>query len=796
MFQNTWHRYLVYLLGSQSEATATIIAVFLGGMSAGYFLYGRLSRVFHRSLFKLYGVTEFAIGIWAIFSPKLYTALSGVPISYFWQEIGVTLCFLVPPTLLMGGTIPVLTQALSSDLQSATRTHSTLYGLNTLGAAGGCLIAGFYLLPSFGLPMTLIGGGMVNVFVGLIFYGMKPTDRLEAAVSTSTVKSKDADASKQVSKVGWLWVVAFIAGFVTIGLETLLIRLVGLSAGSSTFSFSLIVAIFILCIALGGLLVSRLKSLPPGSLNWLLLIGGLSLLALYNSIEAWPYYFHVLRTFFSSNAETFWVFQIVLGAALTLILLIPISLSGAVLPLCFHYSKRNMDALGADTGKLYALNTLGCVFGALLGGFYLLYWLDMNQVFFFLICLVQVSLLISLANTRRMVGKRILTVLVAGVLIFTALLGRQPLWDKEYFGVGLFRTVKKIPSTFSGYRKNKHPLPFFFLQDGPTATVSVFKFGFEDRREIGLSIVVNGKVDSNTHPLMADYLTIQLLGHMPVLLAEKPENVAVIGFGTGVTAGAVGQYGEVKNVDVVELNPMVLKAAPWFEPFNYRLLENPKIQLHNVDAFRFFRNRNAAYDVVISEPSNPWMMGVANLFSRDFYQLAHQSLAQKGVFFQWIHGYSLSRETFLLIMNTFQSVFEHLYLFKFNVFDYGLLGTKEPLSKNDLLNLEKRLELEKDNQAIRDIGLTDVEQYLALERMGEEDIGYLTKGRGLHTLENPKLGYWAAVDFFSRANARMPEGDGLLSKWRKGGDSSGPIAFPAIFCKHNPKVCKKYKGKR
>ncbi len=791
IFQNTWHRYLNYLLGSQSQATAMILAVFLGGMSIGYFIYGHLTQKFPRSLFKLYGITELLIGVWAIFSPVIFRAVSDFEIDGFLAELGVSLIFLGPPTILMGGTIPVLTQTLSRDLKSSTRTHSQVYSFNTLGAALGSFLAGFYFLPTFGLAVSLFYMGSINVSVGIIFYLLDETLQLEKKELTNLSLPEE---KPKAFPIKWLWVIVFISGFVTLGLEALLIRMVGLSIGSSTYTFSIIVGIFVFCIALGGWVVGTFKKISIQAIGYLLGLTGISLLILYNSIETWPYYSQTIRAVFSNSPYAFSPYFATISLAFAGALLIPILLCGAALPLCFNFAKRSVDSLGSNTGTLYALNTLGCVSGALLAGYYLLLWCNLNEVFLLLIYMVAFSGLLSLGFSWNRVGNTSRLRLLVVFFIFLTILSRQSPWENHLFSIGTFRDRGAPPPTFEAFKTTINKNESWFYRDGPAATVAVISTpGSQD-----LSILINGKAEANTS---GDLATMQLLSHIPILLTENPENVCVIGFGSGITAGVAGQYKEVRQIDLIEINPVVIEAGKLFETFNYHALSNPKTRVVITDAFRHLRNGTKKYDTIISEPSNPWMFGVANLFTQEFFQLISDRLSMNGVFFQWFHGYSLSLNTVRLIMSTFQTVFPHYYVFQTQETDFGILGSKTPISNERLKVMAQRLSREGKNQALMDFGATDIESFLALETISGRAIELFTEGGGWHTLENPKLDYWAGKDFFTRANAPVAQVGNkdpfivnevsLLKQWEAFVEQKKDIQLPPAYCAKSFSLCRR-----
>lgn len=796
IFQNTWHRYLNYLLGSQSQATAMILAVFLGGMSIGYFLYGHLSQKFPHHLFKIYGATEIFIGVWAIFSPAIFQIIFEVKIDGFLTELGLSLVLIGLPTILMGGTIPVLTQALSQDLNSATRVHSQIYAFNTFGAALGSFVAGFYLLPTLGLPLSLFYMGLINVLTGIIFYSLENflwKEKTILSEPASPVEKTEASPFK------WVWVVVFISGFVTLGLEVLLIRLVGLSIGASSYAFSIIVGIFVFCIALGGWVVGTFKKISIQAIGFLLGLTGISLLLLYRSIETWPYYSYVIRALFSRAPHAFSIYHATVSLVIAGALLVPILLCGSALPLCFNFVKRSFNSLGSKAGSLYAVNTLGCALGSLLAGYYLLFWFNISEIFLFLIYLIAFSGILSLGFSWKQMGKSPQLGLLAVFLVFLVALSQQSPWDNQRFSKGTFRSFGTLSPTFELFKVAADKLPLMFYRDGPSATVSVIGDPIDKKeRTENIAILVNGKVDAHTS---GDLVTMQLTGHIPILFAENPEKVCVIGFGSGVTAGVAGLYKDVRKIDLVEINPAVIEAGRLFQTFNYQALTNPKIRVLLSDAFRHFRNVSDPYDVIISEPSNPWMVGVENLYTREFYQLANSRLSENGVFLQWFHGYSFSLKAAALVLNTFRSIFPYYHVFNFQNTDFAILGSKTPIDYGRLKIMEQRLERESENHVLKDFGATNIESFLALKIISGKAVDKFAEHGGWHTLENPKLGYWAGRDFFMKSNAPLNKvGRGspfivsevsLLNRWEKTNRQKKEIQLPKNYCKRNLPLCKK-----
>src|SRR5271157_3751925 len=553
VYEVAWQRYLAVLLGAHSEATAAVLAIFLGGLALGYSLFGRLTRVRMRA-----------------------SARTGAAFGF---DLVLTALLLLPPTVLMGGTIPVLTQALAGSLAEATRVHAWVYGFNTIGAFTGALAGGFVLLPWLGLDGVLYAMAGVNLLAGVAFVGLDAWARggLLAPLDAGTAAPLLPAAAGR-SFLGYA-AVAFLAGFAMMCVQTVLNRVGALSFGASHFTFAMVVAVFVLCIALGSLGVSALPRVPPllvvGS-QWLLV---LLLGALYFGLEDAPYWAHVLRTLFRDMNVNFYPYHGMAFLGMLAVLAIPIGLSGALLPLLFHHLQREMGDLGGVAGRLYSWNTLGSLLGAVLGGYALLFWLDLHQVY-------------RVALGALAVGATLLTVqvlrvswvaagsLAAGAI---ALLLLFPPWSADHLSAGLFRIRTPEPLSYDGPRKFFDALQrakVIFHRDDPTSTI-VVKESQRGPGEVSRAIVTNGKPDGD---LVGDYPTMAMLALLPALLAEKFERAFVIGYGTGVATGELAALEESREVTVAEISSGVLEAAPLFDHANQNASKNPKVHIVRSDA--------------------------------------------------------------------------------------------------------------------------------------------------------------------------------------------------------------------
>ena len=760
VYEVTWQRTLANFLGSAAQATAIILAVFLGGLCLGYHLFGTLSRRGSpRRLVLTCGLSEILIALWALGFPSLYRAVwsnGGIvspssPFSLVW-EFGVSIVLIGPPTILMGGTLPLLTQGLSLGLSDARRFHAKVYAVNTAGAFVGCLLAGFILLPRYGLTGTIqLIGGFNLVFGVLLSLLSLP---LASEVENQEPQHLEGETSTEpgLSK-GKANLVAACAGFTSLCMQTVFIRLTGLTMGASEYAFTMIVAVFISMLALGSWMVSHDSQRRPGiAFNQLLAFLGSA--AVYFSVPFWPYACYLLRLSFTSHIQSFYLYHASLFILLALILSFPIGMMGATMPKLFGLVASDRRELGKNVGRLYAWNTIGCVLGSLLGGHWLLYFFNLDSIYRMCLGILLFTVLITISwrEIRTARGKAFLGVCLAGLLLATA---EIPSWNKDRMGTGLFRERTPKPYTWDG------PSIFFgkflalatqlFYRDGPNSTVSVSEFvanAENQRLNNGAPYIrnlkVNGKSDGETS--MEDMQTMRLLAHLPILLNKSQvTSVGVVGFGLGIAAGTSTLYPEVERVDVMEISPAVLWAAHYFDFANYSVTQNQTVHIELGDAYRALTSSRKQYSVILSEPSNPWVTGVERLFSREFYAIVRKQLDASGIYAQWIHEYSLSEETLSMVFRTFYQSFPSVRIFRVDR-DIILLGSNEPIGAENIRSMVSRYSSNREvRRSLEQIKMQSLAQMSGLElwTSPEQFPGTLEQ-----TLDFPRLSLMAARDFF------------------------------------------------
>ncbi len=761
VYEVAWQKYLATLLGSHAEATAAVLAIFLGGLAGGYALFGRATRRWHERarrlgrparLLVLYGGVEAAIGLYALLFPSLFGVaqtlslliLPGHEALAFAFDVALSALLIGPPAVLMGGTIPILTLALAPDLERATRIHAWIYGVNSAGAFAGALAGGFFLIPAFGLDGVVRAMGCVNLFAGIAFAGL--------GRGSPGIAPELANAGAARSDPGTLAfaAVALLAGFAAMALQTTLIRLGALTLGASQFTFAMVVAVFVLCIALGSLVVSALPRIPRIALvgsQWALVF---LLVPLYGVLGDVGYWGHVLRVLFRASDAAFYAYQLVVFLAVLGVLAIPIGLSGALLPMLFHELRGRGAELGAVAGRLYAWNTVGSLLGALLGGYLLLLWLDLHHVY--RIALSAVVIAAGILTVRVLRAPR----LVVGLLVVPSILGGVWLmrpWPAERLSAGLFRNRSEGPASFLGpeafYAKSR-PNQVLFYDDDPTSTVAVMEP--RQNRE-NRSIVVNGKSDG---ALIGDYATMALSALVPALMAERHERCFVIGWGTGVTAGELAALEGTRSVEVAEISRGVIAAAPFFDEGNLAASKNPKVEIRRGDAYRTLLGSTQRYDLIVSEPSNPWVTGVEMLYSREFLEAARSRLAPGGVYGQWFHLYESDAKVVELVLRTYASVFPQVAVWFTLGTDLLLLGFDRPEHALDVAALETRFGRSDFAAGFARVGIESFPQILAHELLPLGTLHAQPLPGEIQTLRHPILSHWAARAFFRGRTASFP----------------------------------------
>ncbi len=700
LYQVTWSRLLTLHMGHTVAAVGTVLAAVMGGLALGAALAGRYaSRLDRPRALMVYAYLEIAvaasaalvpIGL-ALCRPLLAAAYAdGAGASWFGLvRLASSLVLLIVPAAAMGATFPVAVRWFVGRPEEAGAQAGWLYALNTVGAAVGAGVSGFVLLPAIGLMgTTYVGVGLNLAAAGAAFWlaGRAPGEAAEtpplptpAAWTPGPVRRKRAGrrrpgaarhgAAPATPTVGRPWLAAAalgVSGFVALTYEVAWTRILALIIGPTTYAFSAMLTAFIgglaLGAALGAHLVDRVRHRLV-ALGLTLVLAALGALAVTWFVGQLPV--QMARAVAAPDAQFGRV--IVYQTALVAALFLPMTIAlGAAFPFALAVAARPGGATTVDVAIVYVLNTLGAIAGALASSFLFVPWhgLQHTIVGASLVAVGMGVILVLLSRNAARGLRGMVWMAAAGAIAVAAAV---PTWSSELLSSGAYKYAPYIRQTDleAGLRAGE----LLYYAEGAAGTVSV-------RRVAGTTaLAIDGKVDATN---AGDMLTQSLLAHLPLLLHPAPEKVAIIGLGSGVTLGASLTH-PVSRVDTLEISPQVVEASAFFEVENRGALSDPRTHLIVGDGRSHLLLSSRRYDVIISEPSNPWMAGVATLFTQEFFLAARDRLNPGGILCQWAHTYDISDADLRSITATFLSVFPDGSLWLVGDGDVLLIGSEAPL---------------------------------------------------------------------------------------------------------------------
>ena len=676
------------VFGATTLAVSTVLAAFMGGLALGSALAGRLAHRIRRPL-SAYGVMEIGIAVYALLVPFLFRWIDDL-YALIWQQFHpgyftfslwrfvLSGIVLLVPTTLMGATLPVLAAAIvrSSDSNAVTR----LYACNLAGAILGTLAAGFVLLPTLGVRTTIVVAALLNVLVGVIAIVLQ---RQTTARSNREPDPVNLEKNPVNPVTGFWYLTALASGFVTISAQVSWTRTLTMIIGSSTYAFSIVVALFLIGLALGAWLVTR-KDRSQRLRSAILKVEAATALSLLLSLYVLNQIPALLINLGLRLHVSSWTGLLALQIlSATLLILLPAVLMGMVMPLVLVWASNDPVRAVSCVGRSYAINTIGAIAGAFITGFILIPKTSTRFTLLFAAtcCLVVAAFAYQPAG-REPALKRSAAIASIPVLVIVVFIV-APRMNLADLSIGAYDSlVRVLAQTREGVKEaeadpNVHELLMY--QEGPTATVSV------RRDQNTVSMAINGR--TNASDSIYDMPTQVMLGQLPLLIAPKIDNGLIIGYATGVTVGAMLQS-PVQSVTCLELEPGTIAGSQFFNHINNRPLDDPRTTLIIDDARTFLRVTPNRYDMIVSEPSHPWVPGVANLFTQEFFELGRARLSDDGVWVQWVQIYQLSTESLRSVLATYQKVFPHVLVFRVGGFSNGkdllLVGSNRPLNLDRL----------------------------------------------------------------------------------------------------------------
>jgi spermidine synthase len=689
VFQVAWFRELRLVFGASTAASAAVLAIFMGGLGLGNaVLGGRADR--RRNPLAFYALLELLVALGAAVSPLLIDLIRGIYIATGGQSAlsfyGATALRLVLsalvlglPTVVMGGTLPAAARAVTTDADSRRRRTAVLYGANTLGAVAGAVLSTFFALETFGTRTTLWLACLINLLVSAGAWrlsrrcgaGASPARKSKQDVCST--KDSRQDACSTSAPAGLVYTAAGIVGFAFFLMELVWYRMLGPLLGGSTFTFGLILAVALLGIALGGAAYALLFGRLRATLGGLAFTCGLEAalmavpLALGDRLALWAARLH------DANAAGF-AGEVLGWAAVAGVVVLPAALiSGLQFPLLIALLGRGQSRVGRQIGLAAAWNTVGAILGSLAGGFGLLPLLTApgawRAAVVLLAALSVVLLVVQFRGNGRSAAAILLpagTIIAAAVLVF--LPGPTAVWRHSGIGAGRSRMPAAGTNALRSWQHAERR-KMVWEAEGVEAGVAIAV-------QHGLAFIVNGKSDGNA---VADAGTQIMLGLTGAMLHGEPKTALVVGLGTGETAGWLAEVPTMDRVDCVEIEPALDEMARRCSRGNHDVLNHPKVRRIYNDAREVLLTSPGRYDLIVSEPSNPYRSGIAGLFTREFYLAARDRLAEGGLFLQWLQGYEIDEQSVQTVFATLLSVYAEVEVWQTGNNDMLLLASMEPL---------------------------------------------------------------------------------------------------------------------
>ena len=693
IYESIWSRYIRLFVGSAATAQILVLSLFMGGMSAGALLAGRHIQRLKKPIVA-YGIVEGLVGLYALAFPWLHELATRLAYDVVFPALGggvavdlakwgLAAALILPPCVLLGTTFPLMSVGiLRRDLKNSGAILSFLYFTNSFGAAIGALLAGFALVGRVGLPGSLAIAGVLNLAIMVIaIRDRTPSRPIEA-------KSPASGTSEGRVMGGYVWLylaVAFGTGLSSFMYEIGWIRLLSMILGSATHSFEVMLSAFVFGLALGGLWVRKRMDKfkrPELVLAVVQLIMGFSAVA---TLPAYRIAVEAMGFVMGEEDRTIamWYGFNVLRYLLCLLIMLPATFcAGMTLPLLTHVMLKRGQPESA-VGNVYGVNTLGAIVGAVAAGLLLMPIVGLKGVIV-IGALVDMFLGLALIRSEIRFGR--------GTADTPRLFRRAALGTLFVTAFGLVVRVDPMVLTATVFRSGRTRLPdnyeILSYVDGRTASVTVVENKAHDSYHI---IYTNGKPDAsvilNRWPegrdpldgpdIAGDEPNQFLVGFVPLMARPDAKQIALIGFGSGVTAHTLLASPVLERLDTIEIEPEMVRGSRTFMPVNHRAYEDPRSHIIIDDAKATFASAGLKYDIIISEPTNPWVSGVSSLFTVEFYREAKRYLNPGGLLAQWIQGYELSDELLTSVLAAIDREFDDYLVVRIGSRDWVILSSPD-----------------------------------------------------------------------------------------------------------------------
>ena len=740
IYEIVWFQLLELVIGSSAVSLAVLLGTFMGGMCLGSLAFARVVSASLHPL-RVYAAMEFGIGLIAIlvlyFLPSAgdwYASVGGHGFTGVFFRALLCVAFLLPPTVLMGATLPCAARWVESTPHGVSWL-GILYTANLAGAVFGCLLAGFYLLRLYDMATATFVAAAINAVCATLALVLAAVAKYDAPTKPAPVDRAPLGLNSAA-----VYLTIGLSGLTALGAQVVWTRLLSLLLGASIYTFSIILAVFLLGLGLGssvGSMLARSGRNPLAALGWcqVLLVAAIAWAGV--SIAGWLPYWPINPQLTTNPWMTF---QLDLARCLWVVL--PAAcLWGASFPLALAAAAPRHQDTGRAVGAVYAANTVGAIAGALTFSMIVIPTVGTQWAERILMAVAALAAMLMLVSRLRAGlpadGRRIPAARLAGIAAV------------PIAAVVLALGVPMAPGYLFAYgRKVMAPdfeLNMLYVGEGLNSSIAV-----SERKEDGvIAFHVSGKTEATTDPI--DMRLQRMLGHWSALLHGKPRSVLVVGFGAGVTAGSFVTYPEIERIVICEIEPLIPRVvSTYFSKENYDVLKDPRVEVVYDDARHFVLTSKEKFDVITTDPIHPWVKGAATLYTREFFELAKRHLNPGGVVTQWVPLYETTLEVVKSEFATFFSVFPDGIAW-INDRDGGadvvLFGQVDP-APIKFKELDERLNRPENARAAE--SLSDIDFHSAFDLLSSfvgrgPDLTAWLKGAAINTDRDLRLQYLAGM---------------------------------------------------
>jgi spermidine synthase len=768
-----WTRLLRLVMGNTTFSITTVLCAFMGGLALGSYLGGRIIDR-RKDALRIFALLEGTIGLYCFLLPWLIDGTQ--PIYRFLYQhthasfyaLGLIrflfsgLLLLIPATF-MGATLPVLARFFVRSPEHLGWSVGTLYAINTFGAVLGASATGFILIPHLGVLKTIYLACLLNAAVCTVGYLLyrKTLTWPPQATRRDKKRKKHGTAEGPRLLYGQEALTAVLVGYGFSGFAALVYeiawtRAISLLIGSTVYAFSMMLTAFVLGLAVGSMgyarFVDRVRD-PMRALAIIEVAIGLAALAVVPFMDRLPFF---VTGLISKYIDSFWMLQ---GVEFTLILgimLVPTLLMGAAFPLANRLFNQESTSVGRSVGTVYGCNTVGTILGSFMGGFILIPLIGIQRTIFVAVAVNIIVGGVFLTLSRGFTPWRRGIVAAASVVAVGVAITLTPAWDASLMSFGPFHEAARITRDTALSRRALEDMlgksEVLFHKEGLGATITVKEVAGRAR-----ALYINGKPDASS---LSDLPSQEMVAHVPLLLHSEPRSALVIGLASGITLGSAGRY-PLERLDCVEIEPTIVEACRYFDEYNYRILDDPRVNIIIADGRNHLALTDKKYDVIMSQPSNPYFAGIADLFTREFFQVCRQRLTSQGLMCTWLQSYHIDLMSFRSIIRTFHSVFQDMTVWRMGKSDCLLVGSKGTLAV-DYQVLNSRMHHEAVVKDLKRIEIQTVPEYLSHLVMGQDGAARISQGARIHTDDNALLEFsspraltrevyqWALVEAIER----------------------------------------------